>query len=103
MQDNMLFWHRHAQTLQEHLGAVIIDLEKPDPDLVRDAMKTLGGLIEARSQSQRCAVDLAPYVHPRLQSIAFTGHDGGAIKHVVSGMSAKEAADAYQSTLQGPA
>ena len=47
------------------------------------------------------AKSAAPYIHPRLAAIEHTGPDGGPIEHVTTTMTAKEAAEAYASTLDG--
>lgn len=100
LMDNMIFWHKHALSMGEKLNAMVESgLMRTDPDERAKAMKLLESLLEARDQSERCAVDAAPYVHPRLSSIAFKGSMRHEMKMVAGTMTPKEAADAYASTL----
>jgi hypothetical protein len=91
MFDNMLYWHRKVQELgpefEEMLAtstetmrrikkAVDEDLPLGGDDyreaasLVRATNELAGRFLYARERSQSCAVDAAPYCHPRLQAIA---------------------------------
>ena len=100
LMDNMIFWHKHALAMGEKLQAMVESgLMKSDSDEREKAMKLLGSLLEARDQSERCAVDAAPYVHPRLSSVAFKGSMRHELKMVAGTMTPAEAAEAYASTL----
>jgi hypothetical protein len=70
MMSNMLFWYRQAESLGKRLEQLVVNVDDPEARL--DAMKLLRGLFAARENSQRCAVDAAPYIHARLQAIALT-------------------------------
>ena len=64
MLENLDYWHGEALTLGS----------SNDP-----SDRALGRI--ARSQAQRCAVEAAPFVHPRLQNTVLSGdEDGGPIK-----------------------
>lgn len=76
---NMVFWHKTS----EHLAVKFQDLmSMADGSNSEGALEVLdkcNGLmekfLEARENAQRCAVDAAPYCHPRLQAIKFEGKD----------------------------
>lgn len=91
---NMLFHHRQAQFLGERLSEL---LDTPDVD-AKECLKVAGHLIAARENSQKCAVDAAPYCHPRLNAIAFSGemnHTGEVHQIDEKTASPGEAADAW--------
>lgn len=69
MLDNMLFWHHHTEELTEQLRTLIVNAENPEQR--KQALVLLQEMLACRENSQRCAVDLAPYCHPRLAAIAF--------------------------------
>lgn len=83
MLDNM----RHFQLVATSAEAVIEQLTadqfggddaKPEDQfkkLLAEVKKAAG----FRQMAHECARDAAPYIHPRLQSIAHTGGNGGAI------------------------
>lgn len=81
MIDNMLFWRGRAAELTNTMKAKLDDLSKfdiSDPEqrgpfieAMRQFNKTAAYMIAAREKAQSCAVDAAPYVHPKLTSIAF--------------------------------
>lgn len=70
MIENMMFWHEAAGNLQERIKT---EMEKFSADMTVDQIKAINDLmknfITARNNSQACAVDAAPYCHPRLQAI----------------------------------
>jgi len=67
MVENMLFWKDKAKSFGEQLEKMIVP--EGDPAAREEAMKLLRNFLAARENSQRCAVDVAPYTNPRLQSI----------------------------------
>lgn len=77
MTENMLFWHLRAQAMHEKMEAVMEKFLR-DPnftaeaysEVVEEMRKYTKKLFEAREHSQSCAVDLAPYVHPKLAALA---------------------------------
>ncbi len=75
MMRNMWFWDEHAQTLEQRIRVAMDDLAKPEDNAEESAAKLaaakdlLKNFLSARQNAQSCAVDAAPYVHPRLQAI----------------------------------
>jgi hypothetical protein len=76
MLGNMMFWHSHSENLKDRILALLDeaqsakaagDAEGPDLEKLQQLVKNH---LEARLNSQECAKDAAPYVHPRLSSIA---------------------------------
>jgi hypothetical protein len=67
MIDNMLFWHGKVGELTSQISNMVLNVDNVDER--REAYGVLRLLLAARENSQRCAVDLAPYMHPKLQSI----------------------------------
>jgi len=63
MAANMSFWSNEAASLADRLLA--IPLPENDPVAFKEIASVLRLLLDARQQAQRCAVDLAPYVHPK--------------------------------------
>jgi len=99
MMDNLLFWHRAAKSLGEQLEQLMLEgISEEDREKV---MKLLKNFLAARENSQRCAVEAAPYVHPKLSSIAFKGDLNGVITHITADMTPAEAQAAYEATLRG--
>jgi hypothetical protein len=68
---NMLFWHRRSR-----------NLETTDQQ-------------EAREQAQRCAVDAAPFLHPRLSAVAASVEADRSITEILDGMTEQEAVAAW--------
>lgn len=69
MNENMLFWHEAASAMGERIKRMIEkdQLSKEEQSALVDILSNFEC---ARENAQRCAVDAAPYVHPKLQSIA---------------------------------
>lgn len=75
MIDNMLFWRRKAAELTavaEEKVKLINSSNDPEAigKLLGDFTKTARQMLAAREESQKCAVDAAPYVHPKFTSIS---------------------------------
>jgi hypothetical protein len=73
MQDNMTFWHEQALHLGEKLQSLVVNVD--DPSQLDAAMKLLRQFLEARKNSEACAVDAAPYFHPKLASVVVKKND----------------------------
>lgn len=70
MLDNMMFWHRHSKDLESQIQVVLEEIRtEASEDLLDKAKDLLKGFLAARQNAQACAVDAAPYVHPKLQSV----------------------------------
>lgn len=68
MLENMLFWHQRGDALTLELETVL--LGKDDRTYQKHlAEKIFDALVEARENSQRCAVAAAPYVHAKLKPV----------------------------------
>lgn len=80
MIDNMNFWRGRANDLTETMKTRLEDLSKFDIsnpkqraafiEAIREFNKAATYMIAAREKAQSCAVDAAPYVHPRLTAVA---------------------------------
>lgn len=81
MMDNMLFWHRKVQESATLLDAMLA--RSLDEIETKSVIELLQIVFNNRERSQACAVDLAPYVHPRLQAIAV--QNAGDNKVVIEG------------------
>lgn len=76
---NMWFWDEAAQVSQQRVEGIITDLEevkaKGDVNKLLEVMEKAREIfkahVEYRENAQRCAVDAAPYIHARYQSIMF--------------------------------
>lgn len=73
MNENMVFWHEQAITLGEQLREFVAKMKEAPPDdggqSLEQAMKLMRMFFAARENSQKCAVDAAPYVHAKLSAI----------------------------------
>jgi hypothetical protein len=56
-----------------------------DPVMLEKLLGQLKDAYQYRTDSQKCASDLAPYVHPRLQSITLGGDKNNPIAVRVTG------------------
>ena len=99
MMDNLIFWHGTAKKFGEQLERMVLD--GIDEEERENALKLLRQFLAARENSQRCAVDAAPYVHPKLASIAFKGELNHKMQKIESSMSPTEAAAAWAASLKG--
>lgn len=111
MHGNMSWWYLHVLKLSEQLQLVIInasDLEQSEDEAKRayalEQLKTARAMLKeilvSRDKAQGCAVDLAPYVHPKLTSIAFTPTPKKLTKQALS-TDPIEASKSYQRFLSG--
>lgn len=100
MYSNLRHWHKETQRLQAALEALDPKLLADDPELQRDAFKTLAAHLHAREMSQRCAVDLAPYLHPRLAAIQWSPTSEEKPADITGDMSPAQAAEAYANSLK---
>ncbi len=78
MMNNMLFWFEHAQQLGEQLQLLVVQVD--DPDARAAAFNLVKNFLASRENAQKCAVELAPYVHPKLAAIEVTGPEGGPLE-----------------------
>jgi hypothetical protein len=91
MIDNMNFWRSKASELTVEMQRRMDEIASLDIsdetqrgqflELMREFNKVATAMLSARQNAQSCAVDAAPYVHPRFQSIAVQ-HKGTAAKIV---------------------
>lgn len=80
MIDNMLFWRAKAHELTAEMQKKIELISKLDISdsnerkefitMMGEFNKLAAHMIAARENSQKCAVEAAPYVHPRFASIS---------------------------------
>lgn len=81
MFDNMLFWFRQSKKTTAKLET-LLESAKPDDAKRDEAIKLLRSMLAARERAQQCAVDAAPYVHPRLAAVEHKA--SGEIKMIIS-------------------
>lgn len=98
MIENMEFWRKAAVELGERLDGIISKNKFPKSERIQ-FLKLLRDFIDARSKAQSCAVDAAPYVHPKLSSIAMRPVGSKDIKLISQEMTQEEAAAAWAATL----
>lgn len=84
MLDNMMFWHNQSQSIGLELQDVINVMKRSGADeaLIDKTNGLMKGFIAARQNAQSCAVDAAPYVHPKFQSVAIKINNGKKILDV---------------------
>jgi hypothetical protein len=64
---NMTFWEKEAAAFAASFKA--LDRKENNRDQTNHTLELAHGLLSARENAQRCAVEAAPYVHPKLQSV----------------------------------
>jgi hypothetical protein len=69
MADNMRFWHEKVGLLARRFETMLRNFEQMSEEDSKEAQRILGQMLMARDRSQQCAVDAAPYYHPKLASI----------------------------------
>lgn len=82
MLKNMHWWDQHADNLAENIQGLMAEIQNSfgadsdspvDPatlkELMEKAVQMTKGFLAARQNAQSCAVDAAPYVHARFQSV----------------------------------
>jgi hypothetical protein len=72
MISNMMFWHKSAESIARKIELLSNEIsesgeEKAKHEIYSDLVRSF---LTARENSQKCAVEAAPYCHPRLQSVA---------------------------------
>lgn len=78
---NMSFWIDRAEKCLAEYDALGPD---EDEELLRRKTELLEASLHARQRSQECAVQLAPYVHPRLSTVALDTRSRTIINYVFS-------------------
>jgi hypothetical protein len=81
MVENMLFFHEKAANLGLQLAELVVT--ETDAETRANLVKLVRELLNAREQSQKCAVDAAPYIHAKLASLQISGE--AKVTHSVSG------------------
>jgi hypothetical protein len=98
MWDNMKFWRHQVSELSNRLDALIVNVENEDDR--HEAITLLRQLLAARLRAQECAVDMAPYVHPRLQAIAFQDTPKEPVELLKDGVTLERAAEVYAEMIR---
>lgn len=99
MYENMLFWHQQSLGIGETIKQLLAGADSDEQRA--EAIKLLKLFLNSREQAQSCAVDIAPFLHPKLSSISITGKNDGPVELITRAMSVSEAADIWAKTLQG--
>lgn len=102
---NMLFWFRATKGLETQLQDFMREFAESEvmrksPESVEEFMKLMKHMVAARENSQKCAVDAAPYVHPRLASVTLKNDPKEPLTMILGSMSAAQAAEEYAKTLR---
>lgn len=80
MMANMTFWHKQSERMAESIQELVQELggtplKREQLDRAKELKGMLKEFLAARENAQRCAVDAAPYMHPKLQSVKFEDDD----------------------------
>lgn len=85
MLDNMLFHHSGALEIRDALDTIVAQVQQTRQyagvlteaqlAVYERALDLMSAYKASRNKSQECAKDAAPYVHPRLSSVAVTPGD----------------------------
>lgn len=106
MLDNMKYYHDRANDFDAKLSEVA-EIMTPQQiaaggEEVIELLKLVAKIGEFRMKAQECAVDAAPYVHPRLAAMAVKVSTGDSKKpppEITKQMTPQLAADAYAQLL----
>jgi len=106
MLGNMRYYHERAEDFDKKLEAVATSMTPEQiaagGEEVLNVLKLVAKIGEFRMKAQTCAVDAAPYVHPRLTAIAVKVDNGDSKKPLISISEQKTpqmAAEAYAQML----
>lgn len=101
MLQNMNYYHSKGQAVVEKVGNLLAAAQgKLDGDIIQQLTELMKLALSYRDRAQSCAVDAAPYIHPKLSAIAFSGNpDDELTKAITESMAPKEAAAAYIAVL----
>lgn len=117
MVENMLFWRHKAQELEllvvEKLNMIhvtcegLTDAEQREPETMQKLITILTEVrdcsdkyVHARDKAQSCAVEAAPYVHPRIAPVHLKGGSDAAAKLIQKQTSPQDAMSAYLDSLR---
>ena len=98
MLDNMQHWRARSANLEIQLQQLIDS--GADEQTIEQMRKSL---LAAREQAQKCAVDAAPFLHPRLKGVATDSVQTEAkatFAEITGGMSDEEASRTYAEMLK---
>lgn len=112
MIENMLFWRNQAHNLhailQEKIEMLHPPAGAPDPQQAESDLQKIVAQIEevgkhflaARENSQKCAVDAAPYVNARIAPTKLEGSTSAAARLISSADDDQDAMAAYLDSLK---
>jgi hypothetical protein len=108
MAENLRFWYDVSTSLTDKIEKALASLTPEDvreePELLRQLNNNLKNMLIARERAQECAVDMAPYRHPRLANIEvterFRSEDEDGVPRITHTMDPKAAAKAYEESLR---
>jgi hypothetical protein len=107
---NMRYYWLRAEKLTDKLGelADLLTAEKiksKDPEVL-EMLKLMDKISTLRDQAQACAVDAAPYCHPKLAALQIKTEDSGdsskPMVNITPQLSPREAVEAYAELLKRP-
>lgn len=106
MLGNMRYYHDRAEDFDKKLEQ-IAEVMTPQQiaaggEQVMNVLRLVAKIGEFRMKAQECAVDAAPYVHPRLAALAIKVESGNSKRpstEITKAMSPQLAAEAYQALL----
>jgi len=75
MVGNMRFWALQGDNLAQKIEDLIRCGDTEDDSTRNEARRLVGQFLAARKNAQECAVDAAPYMHPRYQSVRVESGD----------------------------
>ena len=101
MLKNMRHYDQAQEAMSAHLTKMLPEVSAMDnPELFTEFVKLVGKVLAFREKAQECAVDAAPYIHPRFASIQFTPPPAdGPMDMVGDAKNLKDAVSYYAQTL----
>ena len=94
MTRNMRFWFENGEALTKRLHELAVDVQ--DADMLKELFGLILKMGQFREKAEACAVDAAPYMHPRLAALTVRGDKENPLVHQIEmSMTPKEAAEEY--------
>jgi len=101
MIDNMVYFtEKGEETVRKFEDEILPRAQQiGDAALIREVNMTINRLWDWREKAQNCAVDAAPYIHPRLANVQFREQSSEDTPKISGKMTPKEAAEIYSEMI----
>lgn len=104
MLENMRFYHKQAEVIYNEVDWLLAKAKTDNVDFeqVKELTERIEKMGRYRDKAQGCAVDAAPFIHPKLAAIQVSGQVDSNVKMLATTMTDQEAIEAYRQALAAP-